>query len=164
MFAIDTLKENPSFRMTGEEFNKFMNSLTEEKVDDSQKEVKLALVIRTANSNLVAYSNNSVVCTSPVDSHNLQGYFSVTATVRDVIEKLFPNVTFEDIKSTVLMPMGIYKQHGKLYVYMNLIIQDNQVEKFTSQDMTYRSISDLGSDFDLDSASQMVLSTLVITN
>ena len=159
MYSTIRLTKNPNFKMTGEEFNVIVNTMKEECVEGARP-IKLALAIRTTHTNLVALSNKSIVCTSPIFSEGTMGYFNVTTTVKRVVEHLFPHITFEDIKNTVLLPIGVYEQNGQLFVYMNLIIQDDQVNTFSGDDFKYVPIQDLHSNFDLDINSLMVLPTL----
>ena len=53
MYSNYQLENNPSFKMTGKEFNTLVNSLTKEPTENS-KPVMVGLTIRTATSNLVA--------------------------------------------------------------------------------------------------------------
>lgn len=158
------LKENPSFRMTGAEFKNIIDSMTVSQENEDQIPVRVALTVRTSSTNLVARQHNSVVCTSPLDYHGLQGYFNVTSQVKTIINTMFPMVSFEEIKSTVLMPIGMFMYQDMLHVYLHLILQDDQMEKFTALNMDYPTIKDLYFDFNLDSPSLMVLPTLKIVN
>lgn len=165
MYSSYQLKQNPSFKMTGEEFNTIINTVRDKEELGWDKPIKLALSIRTTNTNLVAKSNKSVVVTSDlVTGEHFKGYFRLTFTVKEVLNYLFPNVAFEDIKNTVLLPLGVYEQNGELFIYMHLILQDDQIEQFTNPEIEYTHIKDLYFDFKLDSASLIVLPTLNLVN
>lgn len=165
MYSSYQLKQNPSFKMTGAEFNEIINTVKDNEQTGWCKPIKLSLSIRTTQTNLVAKSNNSIVITSDlVTGEEINGYFRLTYTVKKVLKHFFPSVVFEDIKNTVLLPIGVYEQNGEMFVYMHLILQDDQIEQFTNPYIEYTHIKDLYFDFKLDSASLMVLQTLNIVN
>lgn len=157
MYTNKTLSTNPHFKMKGTEFNEIVNSLKATK-EDADKPVKIALTIRTATTNLVAENLSSIVMTIDPKPLDVNNYFSMLASIKDELSETFGSFDLDLIKQTVLMPIGVFEYKGQVYIYFNLIIQDNLIEKFNG--VEFLKIEKLEV---LDSLSKMVLPSLIVT-
>lgn len=155
MFTKTKLTNNPSFRMTKEDFNSLVNSISHVKHDGS-KPVKVALSVRTIKSNKVFKKNNSVLLEGEINSYDTTGYFSLIRSIQKLIMDEFNIIEFNIIKNTILMPVGAFEnEHGEIVVYFHLILQK------TVEDI-FHSLVPIETLNNLDFGSTMVLQTLSI--
>lgn len=159
MYTNYKLKENPSFRMTKEEFNTLVNSLKEE----GETKVKVGLVVRTTYSNEVAIEGNDFMFIE--DIHNGHGgYFNVVGACQKILVEKFHVADLDTIKNTVLMPVGAFEHEGEIVIYLNLVIKDGFEQRFkTNESINFLPIQEISLN-NLDNKSIMVLPTLTIVS
>lgn len=161
MYSNYQLENNPSFKMTGKEFNTLVNSLVKEPEENS-KPVKVGLTIRTATSNLVAKHEDEILLPIELDPNLGEGYFNVLTNIQKMLIDTFGNINIDVISKTVLMPVGAFEDQGNMVIYCVLIIQDEHWEVFnTNTSINFLPIEE-NSLNNLDSKSIMVLPTLTI--
>lgn len=161
MYSNYQLENNPSFKMTGKEFNTLVNSLTKEPTENS-KPVMVGLTIRTATSNLVAKHEDEILLPIELDPNLGEGYFNVLTNIQKMLIDTFGNINIDVISKTVLMPVGAFEDQGHMVIYCVLIIQDEHWEVFnTNTSINFLPIEE-NSLNNLDSKSIMVLPTLTI--
>lgn len=161
MYSNYQLENNPSFKMTGTEFNALVNSLTKEPTENS-KPVMVGLTIRTATSNLVAKHDDEILLPIELDPNLGEGYFNVLTNIQKMLIDTFGNINIDVISKTVLMPVGAFEDQGCIVVYCVLIIQDEHWEIFnTNTSINFLPIEE-NSLNNLDNKSIMVLPTLTI--
>ena len=161
MYSNYQLENNPSFKMTGKEFNTLVNSLTKEPTENS-KPVMVGLTIRTATSNLVAKHDDEIVLPIELDPNLGEGYFNVLTNIQKMLIDTFGIINMDVISKTVLMPVGAFEDQGHMIIYCVLIIQDEHWEVFnTNTSINFLPIEE-NSLNNLDSKSIMVLPTLTI--
>lgn len=159
MFTKTNLTKNPSFKMTKEDFNSLVNSISPEEQDGS-KPVKVAVSVRTMASNKVFKKDNSVLLEGETKPHNTKGYFSLIISIQKLIMDEFNIQDFNVIKNTILMPVGAFEnEQGELVVYFHLILQETVEDVF--HNLVPISNETLNN---LDFGSTMVLQTLSIVN
>ena len=161
MYSNYQLENNPSFKMTGKEFNTLVNSLVKEPEENS-KPVKVGLTIRTATNNLVAKQEDKIVFPIDLDPNLGEGYFNVLTNIQKMLIDTFGEIDFNTISKTVLMPIGAFEDQGDIVIYLNLIIQDEHLDTFnTNASINFLPIEE-NSLNNLDNKSIMVLPTLTI--
>ena len=161
MYSNYQLENNPSFKMTGKEFNTLVNSLVKEPEENS-KPVKVGLTIRTATSNLVAKHEDKILLPVDLDPNLGEGYFNVLSNIQKMLIDTFGNIDFNVISKTVLMPVGAFEDQEEIIIYCVLILQDEHLEIFnTNTSINFLPIEE-NSLNNLDSKSIMVLPTLTI--
>lgn len=161
MYSNYQLENNPSFKMTGKDFNILVNSLVKEPKENS-KPVKVGLTIRTATNNLVAKQEDKIVFLIDLDPNLGEGYFNVLTHIQKMLIDTFGNIDFNVISKTVLMPVGAFEDQGEIVIYCVLIVQDEQLDPFnTNASINFLPI-DENSLNNLDNKSIMVLPTLTI--
>lgn len=161
MYSNYQLENNPSFKMTGKEFNTLVNSLTKEPTENS-KPVRVGLTIRTATSNLVAKHEDEILLPIELDPNLGEGYFNVLTNIQKMLIDTFGIINMDVISKTVLMPVGAFEDQGHMVIYCVLIIQDEHWEIFnTNTSINFLPIEE-NSLNNLDTKSIMVLPTLTI--
>lgn len=161
MYSNYQLEDNPSFKMTGKEFNTLVNSLTKGPTENS-KPVKVGLTIRTATSNLVAKREDEILLPIELEPHLGEGYFNIITNIQKMLIDTFGNIDIDVISKTVLMPVGAFEDQECLIIYCVLIIQDEHLEVFnTNTSINFLHIEE-NSLNNLDNKSIMVLPTLTI--
>lgn len=161
MYSNYQLENNPSFKMTGKEFNTLVNSLTKEPTENS-KPVMVGLTIRTATSNLVAKHEDEILLPIELDPNLGEGYFNVLTNIQKMLIDTFGIINMNVISKTVLMPVGAFEDQGHMVIYCVLIIQDEHWEIFnTNTSINFLPIEE-NSLNNLDNKSIMVLPTLTI--
>ena len=161
MYSSYQLENNPSFKMTGKDFNILVNSLTKEPEENS-KPVMVGLTIRTATSNLVAKQEDEILLPIDLDPNLGEGYFNVLTNIQKMLIDTFGNIDFNVISKTVLMPVGAFEDQGYMIIYCVLIIQDEHLDQFsTNASINFLPIEE-NSLNNLDNKSIMVLPTLTI--
>lgn len=161
MYSSYQLENNPSFKMTGKDFNILVNSLVKEPEENS-KPVKVGLTIRTATSNLVAKQDDEILLPIELDPNLGDGYFNVLTNIQKMLIDTFGNIDFNVISKTVLMPVGAFEDQGYMIIYCVLIIQDEHLDQFsTNASINFLPIEE-NSLNNLDNKSIMVLPTLTI--
>ena len=161
MYSNYQLENNPSFKMTGKEFNTLVNSLTKEPTENS-KPVMVGLTIRTTTSNLVAKHGDEILLPIELDPNLGEGYFNVLSNIQKMLIDTFGEIDFNTISKTVLMPIGAFEDQGDIVIYLNLIIQDEHLDTFnTNASINFLPIEE-NSLNNLDNKSIMVLPTLTI--
>ena len=161
MYSNYQLENNPSFKMTGKEFNTLVNSLTKEPTENS-KPVMVGLTIRTATSNLVAKHEDEILLPIELDPNLGEGYFNVLTNIQKMLIDTFGIINMDVISKTVLMPVGAFEDQGHMVIYCVLIIQDEHWEIFnTNTSINFLPIEE-NSLNNLDNKSIMVLPTLTI--
>ena len=161
MYSSYQLENNPSFKMTGKDFNILVNSLTKEPEENS-KPVMVGLTIRTATSYLVAKQEDKIVFPIDLDPNLGEGYFNVLTNIQKMLIDTFGNIDFNVISKTVLMPVGAFEDQGYMIIYCVLIIQDEHLDQFsTTASINFLPIEE-NSLNNLDNKSIMVLPTLTI--
>lgn len=131
MYLDYQLATNPSFRMTREDFNSLVNSLTDTPTPTT-KPVEVGVVYRTETTNKVATTGDNVLFRRQIDKTETQGYFEIINSVQKLTIELFGDIPFNAIKETVLMPIGAFETEGVIIIYFNLILKDNVVEVFNT--------------------------------
>lgn len=163
MYSSYQLENNPSFKMTGKDFNILVNSLNNEE-ESNAKPVKVGLVIRTTTSNLVAKKEDSLLLLTDLSPELGQGYFNVLTNIQKMLIDTFGNIDFDTISKTVLMPIGAFEDQGEIVIYLNLIIEDEHLDTFsTNASINFLPIQE-NSLNNLDNRSIMILPTLTIVN
>ena len=161
MYSSYQLENNPSFKMTGKDFNILVNSLVKEPEENS-KPVKVGLTIRTATSNLVAKQEDEILLPIELDPNLGEGYFNVLTNIQKMLIDTFGNINIDVISKTVLMPVGAFEDQGYMIIYCVLIIQDEHLDQFsTNASINFLPIEE-NSLNNLDNKSIMVLPTLTI--
>lgn len=161
MYSSYQLENNPSFKMTGKDFNILVNSLVKEPEENS-KPVKVGLTIRTATSNLVAKHEDKILLPVDLDPNLGKGYFNVLTSIQKMLIDTFGDIDFNTISKTVLMPIGAFEDQGDIVIYLNLIIQDEHLDTFnTNASINFLPIQK-NSLNNLDNKSIIVLPTLTI--
>lgn len=161
MYSNYQLENNPSFKMTGKDFNILVNSLTKEPEENS-KPVMVGLTIRTATSNLVAKQEDEILLPIELDPNLGEGYFNVLTNIQKMLIDTFGNINIDVISKTVLMPVGAFEDQGYMIIYCVLIIQDEHLDQFsTNASINFLPIEE-NSLNNLDNKSIMVLPTLTI--
>ena len=161
MYSNYQLENNPSFKMTGKDFNILVNSLTKEPEENS-KPVKVGLTIRTATNNLVAKQEDEILLPIELDPNLGEGYFNVLTNIQKMLIDTFGNINIDVISKTVLMPVGAFEDQGYMIIYCVLIIQDEHLDQFsTNASINFLPIEE-NSLNNLDNKSIMVLPTLTI--
>ena len=163
MYTNHKLPNNPSFRMTGVEFNTLINSITREPHGEA-KPVQVGLAIRTKTSNLIAKQEDTVLFCKDLSSELGEGYFNIISNIQKMLIDTFGDIDFNVIKETVLMPVGAFEDQGNIIIYCNLIIEDHQVEVFsTNPSIVFLPIEEISLK-NLDNRSIMILPTLTIVS
>lgn len=163
MYTNYKLKENPSFKMTGLEFNTLVNSITREPHEEV-KPVQFGLAIRTKTSNVIAKQGDTVLFCKDLSSELGEGYFNIISNIQKMLIDTFGDIDFNVIKETVLMPVGAFEYQGNIIIYFNLIIEDHQVEVFsTNPSINFLPIEGISLN-NLDNRSIMILPTLTIVS
>ena len=161
MYSNYQLENNPSFKMTGKEFNTLLNSLVKEPTENS-KPVKVGLTIRTATSNLVAKHEDKILLPVDLDPNLGEGYFNVLTNIQKMLIDTFGIINMNVISKTVLMPVGAFEDQGEIIIYCVLILQDEHLDTFsTNASINFLPIEE-NSLNNLDNKSIMVLPTLTI--
>ena len=156
LYSTHELKVNPSFKMDKIEFNTLVNNLSE---DPTGKEAVIGLTIRTINSNRVCTMDDSVVLPIEINKHDMEGYFSLLKSIQlYLIDKIGNNFSLSLVQ-TVLMPVGAFTLDNKIFIYFNLLIQDEIENQYTTSELQFRSINSLDN---LNSISKVVVPTLTI--
>lgn len=163
MYTNHKLPNNPSFRMTGVEFNTLVNSLTKEPHGEANP-VQVGLAIRTKTSNLIAKQEDTVLFCKDLSSELGEGYFNIISNIQKMLIETFGDINFNVIKETVLMPIGAFEDQGNIIIYCNLIIEDHQVEVFsTNPSIKFFPIEE-NSLNNLNNRSIIILPTLTVVN
>lgn len=140
MYCRKITKET-NFRMAKEEFNSLINNFTTTKQNDDDMKVNIGVIVRTANTNeILVNKEKQVVLVSPIIMETHVGYFALIETVKNVLSEKFEdfkNITLDQLKKTVLMPVGTYIKDGELVVYFNLIIDDVVKSLFANNNYSY---------------------------
>ena len=161
MYSNYQLENNPSFKMTGKEFNTLVNSLTKEPTENS-KPVMVGLTIRTATSNLVAKHEDEILLPIELDPNLGEGYFNVLSNIQKMLIDTFGIINMGVISKTVLMPVGAFEDQEEMIIYCVLILQDEHFDTFsTNASINFLPIQE-NSLNNLDNKSIMVLPTLTI--
>ena len=161
MYSNYQLENNPSFKMTGKEFNTLVNSLTKEPTENS-KPVMVGLTIRTATSNLVAKHGDEILLPIELDPNLGEGYFNVLTNIQKMLIDTFGIINMGVISKTVLMPVGAFEDQEEMIIYCVLILQDEHLDTFsTNASINFLPIEE-NSLNNLDNKSIMVLPTLTI--
>ena len=161
MYSNYQLENNPSFKMTGKEFNTLVNSLTKEPTENS-KPVRVGLTIRTATSNLVAKHEDGILLPIELDPNLGEGYFNVLTNIQKMLIDTFGIINMGVISKTVLMPVGAFEDQEEMIIYCVLILQDEHLDTFsTNASINFLPIEE-NSLNNLDNKSIMVLPTLTI--
>lgn len=164
MYSNYVLSKNPSFKMTKEDFNQLVNSLTETP-EEGSRPVKVGLTIRTATNNLVAtktLKEHEVVFIHDLDPTLGKGYFNIINNLQKFLTETFGELTLDIIKKTVLMPVGAFEDEGDLIIYCVLVIQDEQLETFSTNDSIKFIPIEENSLKNLDNRSIIILPTLTV--
>lgn len=131
----ELITEDVMFRLDGGKYNTLVNAITHDKTNEDDYEINIAMVIRTDNTNEILINKNgsSIVFTNKVGFNDMIGYFSLATScqellLREIAPKFRDNI--EDIKKTVLMPVGVFLHDNKVYFYFNLIIKPEIKDHF----------------------------------
>lgn len=163
MYTKYKLETNPHFKMTGTEFNMLVNSLVKTPTPDT-KPVKVGLTIRTATSNLVAKEGDRIVHMKDLEPELGEGYFNVITNIQKMLVNTYGEIDFDVIKNTVLMPVGAFEDQGEIVIYCVLIIQDEHLETFSTNELINFLPIEENSLNNLDNKSIMILPTLTIVS
>lgn len=135
-----TLEVSPYFQMKGSDFNKLLNSVKREL--EEGVDVKVALTVRTSQSNLVLTretsiltKENSVVFKMPVLPYKeTEGAFSVLLSLQALVDQQLHLTGNDIVNNTVLIPIGAYEENNCIIIYYHLIIKDELIDSLSSND------------------------------
>lgn len=140
MYCRKETKET-NFKMIKGEFNSLINSITTTKQNEDDMKVNVGVVVRTANTNeILINKEKQVVFVSPILMETHVGYFALIETIKILLSEKFEgfkNITMEQLKKTMLLPIGTYLKDGEVVVYFNLIIDDGVKSVFANNDYSY---------------------------
>lgn len=154
------IEKSPMFRMEGGKFSLLVSKIKPEKESEDDIEAVVSFIVRTDRTNEVMKHEDSVVFTNEIYRGMNNKYMSLMASSKVLLYDLATDeFVTEDVKKTVLMPVGVFIHEDKLHFYFNLIIKD-EIKHIFKYD--FDNIEDLPLN-KLDDKSIIILPTLVKT-